>query len=250
MPRFALGGIYRLRSSDRCRRARLDIGGLDADGFDGLFAFDGRAVDLFDRFHAAHDAPERRKLAVEVRRIAGEDEEVRRGAVGFFRARHRNNAANVFDRARLVGDGAPGALHKFQRQPLARRDVAALNDKVFDDAAKVGRVEKVCGGEVEKIPHRFGRGFRQHLDFDDARFGIKRHALSGHFGDRRAVEWFGDGSDGCRWAGIGFLDRRGLTDARRGVFPLRQRLTGKSSETHDASRKTKNHRHLQALPVG
>src|SRR6185369_9983449 len=82
---------------------RTDDGAIDLHWLLWLVSVNWRLVDRVNHFHAFRHRTERSKLAVEMRCRGNEDEKMRRRAVWLLGARHRDDAANVFDEAGLVG---------------------------------------------------------------------------------------------------------------------------------------------------
>ena len=165
-----------------------------------------------------------------MRCVTDKDEEAGRGAVRLIGARHRNNAAHVFDVVRFVGNGAARSLRERGRHRTSRREVAALDHKVFDDAVKESCIESADRGEVEEITHGVRRGFRQHLDLNQTHLRFHPHALRSHLRRRSIVERFGRRSRRvCSRSGGARVNllrrRRGVRGLRRSCL-LRERRGG------------------------
>ena len=69
-------------------------------------------LDIVDKIHAVHHAPEHRILPIEIGRIVKADEELAVGAVGIGGARHRHGAPAMLFIAELGGQvGLVGTAH-------------------------------------------------------------------------------------------------------------------------------------------
>src|ERR1051326_1088213 len=174
---------------DMRTNARRDRGGLDANRNLRLLILGRRAIDRVGHFHSPENAAERRKLAIKMRTVTDQDEEMSRRAVRYITTRHRNHATYVLQVTGLIWKTTRHSFGELLAPLFTGREVAALNYKSFDDPREYGRVQSSGGGEIQKITRRLWRFLRQDFDHDHALFCIQRHALAQHLVYWSSVEW-------------------------------------------------------------
>src|ERR1043165_521826 len=106
-----------------------------------LFVLTLCAVNRIGDLHAANHTTKGRELAVEVRTIAHQNEEVSRGGIRLIAARHRNYAAHVPHVIWFIRNYPLHSRCQFGSPVFARRKIASLNYETFDYAAERWGVE-------------------------------------------------------------------------------------------------------------
>src|SRR5215207_7184991 len=162
---------------------RRDDGSIDFHRLLRFLTFRGCLVDCIRDFDPFCNCPKRGKLSVEMLPWSNENEEVCRRTVWFISARHRDNAAHVFDQTWFVRNLASHSLRQLLAPFLTRRKIATLNNEAFDRATEGGRIQRSGSREVKKVSHRFGCNFRRHSDLDRTELRLERDALARHLFD-------------------------------------------------------------------
>lgn len=70
------------------------------------------------------------------------------------------------------------------------REVSALDDEPFDDAAEGGRIVSADACEIEEVTYSVGCGRGEHFKHDLTRFRSQRDTLPVHFLDCRGAKRF------------------------------------------------------------
>src|SRR5688572_14495355 len=172
---------------------------IDTDRFAGLFTFSRGLIDRVSNLHPFGYTTESRKLTIQVLTCADQNEEIRGGAVRFFRTGHGDYPANVLYQSRFIRKFARHSLRQSVSPLFAGGKISALNYKSFYDARKSCCLQNSGCGQVQKVTDTFRRDFRNHFYIDYASLGFKRDALVPHLLNCRTVK--GLRSIGCNLSG-------------------------------------------------